>query len=262
MTHQVGLCLSGADYVVSVRCGLVEPALPVKDTSLIDLEDTSPGSPVAEQRRKSRYEDDRYNLSSSKLGLESTSTEGNKAKKLRREIYTRESREIGKVSTTHYSLVLFAAGGTCYWLIFVVLILLVRAIDVGRNYLLQEWTDDFDDTRLLHYIGLYVGSIALGSLADSFQWVWLYGLGGVGMYNRACKVIHDALISKIAGAPLGFFDRTPKGRLLNVLSKDVTTVDQQSADAVGRECICLRPRDFPSRHSVISDSILIQHQAP
>lgn len=48
----------------------------------------------------------------------------------------------------------------------------------------------------------------------------------------ASKTIYTELIEKILGAPIRFFDSTPTGRILNRLSKDMETIDQDMATSV------------------------------
>jgi hypothetical protein len=54
------------------------------------------------------------------------------------------------------------------------------------------------------------------------------------MYNRGVRVIHASRIHRLAGASLRFFDITPKGRLLNVLTADIARLDCWSADTLFR----------------------------
>lgn len=42
----------------------------------------------------------------------------------------------------------------------------------------------------------------------------------------ASRILYRRLISRILGAPIRFFDSTPTGRILNRLSKDMETIDQ------------------------------------
>ncbi|GAA5859422.1 hypothetical protein JCM1840_004609 [Sporobolomyces johnsonii] len=73
------------------------------------------------------------------------------------------------------------------------------------------------DYWLKLYCILAVVSLALYSARVAF-FLWR-GL-------QASKVIYRQLIAKILGARIRFFDSTPTGRILNRLSKDIETIDQ------------------------------------
>ncbi|GAA5924113.1 hypothetical protein JCM1841_004577 [Sporobolomyces salmonicolor] len=73
------------------------------------------------------------------------------------------------------------------------------------------------DYWLKLYCMLAVVSLALYSARVAF-FLWR-GL-------QASKVIYRQLIAKILGARIRFFDSTPTGRILNRLSKDIETIDQ------------------------------------
>lgn len=64
----------------------------------------------------------------------------------------------------------------------------------------------------------------------SFFSLVLFGLRVYIFMQRsiaASKSIYVALMTSILGAPIRFFDSTPQGRILNRLSKDIETIDQE-----------------------------------
>jgi ABC-type multidrug transport system fused ATPase/permease subunit len=48
----------------------------------------------------------------------------------------------------------------------------------------------------------------------------------VGAYNAA-KTYHKLALRRLMHAPMGFFDSQPIGRILNRMSKDIESIDQQ-----------------------------------
>lgn len=42
---------------------------------------------------------------------------------------------------------------------------------------------------------------------------------------QAASTIHQSLLHRILGAPMDFFDTTPKGRIISRFSTDINTVD-------------------------------------
>jgi ABC-type multidrug transport system fused ATPase/permease subunit len=72
-----------------------------------------------------------------------------------------------------------------------------------------------------YYLGVYAGLGIFNSLvvlARSFFIVWA-GL-------KAAVSLHDAMLVRVMGSPLSFFDTTPTGRILNRFSKDMYAVDE------------------------------------
>lgn len=149
-----------------------------------------------------------------------------------RKLYAQEKREVGSVRSSHYAMVFNAAGGHLYWASLFGVLLLCCGFKDSHQYVLRLWTENDQTDRLTFYIGLYAVLTIITSFFGIFRWFLLYGIGNVGMYNRGVRVIHASLIQRIAGASLRFFDITPKGRLLNVLTADIARLDYGSADTL------------------------------
>ena len=52
------------------------------------------------------------------------------------------------------------------------------------------------------------------------------------MGQRAGRALHARMLAALLRAPLGFFDATPLGRLLNLFTKDVYTCDEELPQTV------------------------------
>jgi hypothetical protein len=152
-----------------------------------------------------------------------------------RNVYTKEVRAIGRVASNHYLLLLTAAGGIGYWSFMLALTLGGRGAEVVRQSLLADWTAQMDNTHVDHYIKLYIAYSLISNVLGGTRWIWLYGVGNVGMYNRGCRLIHDLFLERLCKAPLQFFESTPTGRLLNVVGQDIWKIDSGSGDDVGRK---------------------------
>lgn len=152
-----------------------------------------------------------------------------------RNVYTKEVRAIGRVASNHYLLLLTAAGGIGYWSFMLALTLGARGAEVVRQSLLADWTAQMDNTHVDHYIKLYIAYSLVSNTFGGTRWIWLYGVGNVGMYNRGCRLIHDLFLDRLCKAPLQFFESTPTGRLLNVVGQDIWKIDSGSGDDVGRK---------------------------
>nr|XP_019007523.1 uncharacterized protein I206_07785 [Kwoniella pini CBS 10737]OCF46304.1 hypothetical protein I206_07785 [Kwoniella pini CBS 10737] len=231
VSHHVSLVLSTAHYVVALgKDGHLEQACLVKDfsqTNLLDIDPTESsinessvnmsGVTRPQTRRKSiQYEErDELNIAT-------------------RQLYREEHKSVGRVSSSHYWLIFSSAGGFWYWATLLTIYGIHRVVTVERTFWLEKWTSDPDGSNINYYLMIYallsLGAILLGSL----RWVWLYGLGNLGFYNRGSKRIHEMILTKVFQAPLQFFETTPHGRLLNIFGQDMYRLDCQSADGFGR----------------------------
>jgi ABC-type multidrug transport system fused ATPase/permease subunit len=132
-------------------------------------------------------------------------------------------------------LLLAAAGGIGYWSFMLFLTLGARFAEVLRQSVLADWTAHMTNTNLNHYILLYVGYTFISNVFGGTRWIWLYGVGNVGMNNRMSKVVHNLLLDRFCAAPLQFFESTPTGRLLNVVGQDIWKIDSQASEDIGRK---------------------------
>ncbi|KAJ3262479.1 Multidrug resistance-associated protein 1 [Boothiomyces macroporosus] len=76
---------------------------------------------------------------------------------------------------------------------------------------------------------------------DQNSYMWIYGALGIGQFLTlivlistliigsyvACKVYHKKALTSLLRAPMGFFDSQPVGRILNRMSKDIESMDQE-----------------------------------
>lgn len=51
--------------------------------------------------------------------------------------------------------------------------------------------------------------------------------------------MHDAMGARVMRAPVGWFERTPLGRILNRFSSDIQEVDEDVMDGFGSMLACL-----------------------
>lgn len=134
-------------------------------------------------------------------------------------------------------LLLGSAGGIGYWSLLLALVLAFRGSEIWRLTVLADWTADMGGSNVNHYILIYVAITFAQSILGGLRWIWLYGIGKVGMTNGTPRVIHELLLDRLCAAPLHFFESTPIGRLINIVGQDIWKVDSEAAEDVGRECI-------------------------
>ena len=203
VSHQVDLCMPLVDLVVSVDGEVSCCPSTAENTEVAALEPV--GSPSTEN--------------------ETT-----------RQVYKDENLASGTVQAKHYWFVITAAGGFGYWFLLALLYFGARGTDVLRSLWLEHWSADPDPNDIDLNLGVYAVLVSGGVFTGILQWVWLYGIGNVGFFNRGARIIHERFIQTICAAPLSFFEATPTSRILNVVGRDMMLMDTWSADAFGGKC--------------------------
>lgn len=56
---------------------------------------------------------------------------------------------------------------------------------------------------------------------------------------KASTSMHDAMAARVMRAPVGWFERTPLGRILNRFSSDIKEVDKDVMEALGNTMACV-----------------------
>lgn len=222
VTHHVKLCLPAAQYVVALANGMVEQACPASELDFSTEEAPTPtqeSEPVAEAKR-----DEVPTLSSTGTGRD-----------IVRKLHEDEHRAKGRVAISHYRLLLRAAGGFGYWSVFAIVFLSARGCYIWSSYVLEAWSSDENPDHLDRYLLMYSLTVIAGVILGALRWVWLYGFGNIGFVSAGIRKIHAMLVTNLAGATLGFFERTPTGRLINIFGQDMSSVDTEVSDDVGSE---------------------------
>ncbi|XP_051774742.1 ATP-binding cassette sub-family C member 3 isoform X3 [Erpetoichthys calabaricus] len=107
-----------------------------------------------------------------------------------------------------------------------------NAAAIGANIWLSEWTNDViingtqQDTK--QRVGVYA---ALG-ITQGLLILATCFLSRAYCMLQAAGMIHQQMLHSILRSPLGFFEATPSGRILNRFSKDVDTIDTHIPDNI------------------------------
>ncbi|KDO18969.1 hypothetical protein SPRG_14806 [Saprolegnia parasitica CBS 223.65] len=146
-------------------------------------------------------------------------------------LITTEDRAVGHVHRDMYRVWLRACGGVGLGALVVGLFVLAQALTLASTLWLAVWSEHIaagDDEDGGVYLGVFValnvafvGSLFCRSLAIS-----LVGL-------RGSRRLFAQLLQALLRAPLSFFETTPLGRIVNRLSKDVDTADDDLPAAMG-----------------------------
>ena len=55
---------------------------------------------------------------------------------------------------------------------------------------------------------------------------------------KASTTMHDAMAARVMSAPVGWFERTPLGRILNRFSSDIQEIDKDVMEAFSSTLVC------------------------
>ncbi|XP_062988537.1 ATP-binding cassette sub-family C member 2 [Elgaria multicarinata webbii] len=140
----------------------------------------------------------------------------------------KEAMEIGKVKFIMYLRYLRAVGwGLTTWIIFGYVAQAIALL--GSNLWLSDWTNDASHYQNQTYpaaqrdkrIGVY-GALGISQALFLLMAILFSTRGAI----RASRVLHAQLLHNILRVPMGFFDSTPTGRIVNRFAKDIFTVDE------------------------------------
>ncbi|XP_019701146.1 multidrug resistance-associated protein 1 isoform X1 [Harpegnathos saltator] len=138
-----------------------------------------------------------------------------------------EKAETGSVKWKVYSHYLVSIG-LFLSVATIVMNAIFQAFSIGSNVWLSVWSDDnmttpngtIDKGRQDMYLGVY-GALGIG------QGVGIFAMAlylAKGMINSSIRLFHGTL-ERVLRNPMSFFDKTPTGRILSRLGKDIDVVD-------------------------------------
>jgi len=267
VTHHVGLCLKGAEYIVALQNGEVAGAghpVDVIKTGVLGEE-------------LSQIEEEQADIA------EGTAVEGKVpelpmtvTKKDRKDgdgkLTQEEVRAEGGVSITVWKTYFDASGGTVFWLGVLFMFCLTQFVIIGQDYWIKVWASAYNkiNNTVAEFTFLSTGTsyrdhISMEMNTPNYFSQLLYNASSVvtnepqqvdvnyylGIYFligvvamivaslrsyllytgslKASKRIHSQLIESILRAKVRFFDVTPLGRIINRFSSDMETIDQNVA---------------------------------
>lgn len=246
VTHAVSLCLPGAAMAVALKDGYVVAAgtpAEVQMQGAFDDETTPSGTqtPQRDSPSSSReHKDDVEDVTVEELDDEARATKHAemKVKREKKALHANiETYGKGNVGFKAYKLYIcsFAttfSGLITFWVLWGSSFGASRLTDVLNASWLRRWASTYEhpdegqdmderDRRTRFYLTVY------GLLALTYV-LCTVGREILALYGslRASRLIHRRLLGTLLQAKPQWFDRTPIGRIMNRLSKDVETIDQ------------------------------------
>ncbi|XP_011637000.1 multidrug resistance-associated protein 1 isoform X7 [Pogonomyrmex barbatus] len=167
-----------------------------------------------------------------------------------------EKAETGSVKWKVYSHYLKSIG----WFLSISTIVMnavFQSFSIGSSVWLSVWSNDnqtvvngtVDTAKRDMYLGVY-GALGFGQAT----FVVLSQIALVIGCLQSSKLLHSELLFGVLRSPLGFFDTTPSGRILNRFGKDIDIVDNLLPPTLRFWFLCLV--------SVIATLVVISYSTP
>ena len=139
-------------------------------------------------------------------------------------LITPEDKGHGAVSVEVYRKYLRSAKSPLLILGILASFVLANASQIGQQWVVAAWTSDtgYKKLPLVAYLG---GVSLMAGLVGLFNWFRTFISVVIGA--NASRTIHQNLAGNVLRAPLGYFESTPVGRLVQRFSKDLDQIDQQ-----------------------------------
>ncbi|XP_021866255.1 ABC transporter C family member 13 isoform X2 [Spinacia oleracea] len=135
-----------------------------------------------------------------------------------------EERKEGNVELVVYRKYAAFSGWFLASLILVSAIMM-QASRNGNDLWLSYWVDTTKGNDKMHYsLNFYLVILSVFCISNSVLTLvraFSFAFGGL----RAAVRVHDSLLSNLVNSTVLFFDRTPRGRIINRLSSDLYTID-------------------------------------
>ncbi|RDB29359.1 ATP-dependent bile acid permease [Hypsizygus marmoreus] len=235
VTHHISLCLPVASYLVELSQGKV-----LRQGSIQELEDLNILQTVIEQ-------EDLPNDAPHTPENEADAPKGISVKPAQQasngKLIEAEARAEGRVSLRTYVTYIRAAG-ILSWILMIVIMLLLRAINIGNQVFLARLGEAYEDDKAsVSPLSVLLATFPWTGLpppdVNVKPWLLIYfyisTLGAtsilfyiaLGYYAslQASRSLFIALLRRLTRAPARFFDVTPIGRILNRFTTDINTID-------------------------------------
>ncbi|XP_074103395.1 multidrug-Resistance like Protein 1 isoform X2 [Cotesia typhae] len=188
--------------------------------------------------------------------MRSTSIKENSLPIKGEKIIEAEKTETGSVKLRVYAHYLKSIG----WFLSVSTIIMnavFQSFSIGSNIWVSKWSDDtemfvngtLDTVKRDTYVGVY-GALGIGQAIFVLIAQLVMAIGCL----QSSKQLHSELLFGILRLPIGFFDTTPSGRLLNRFGKDVDVIDNALPATLRAWLFCLA--------GVIATLVVISYSTP
>ncbi|KAI8612944.1 P-loop containing nucleoside triphosphate hydrolase protein [Chytriomyces sp. MP71] len=139
-----------------------------------------------------------------------------------------ETKQTGSISFNVMKSYFQSSGSNTFLLFTLGALLFTQAARLANDIWLVQWTNSvYPSLNRNAYMGIYAGLSVLQALS-LLSYSLFFAVGGI----QASKSLHKRVFERLMQCPVGFYDQTPLGRIINRLSRDVDVVDNTLYDAL------------------------------
>jgi len=139
-----------------------------------------------------------------------------------KQLTSSEDRSTGDVSWLVYAAWVKAAGGVTFAVFLMIAYPLSQLWNTASTFWLSIWSEKATIETELFYLWVYVALQLSFFIGVFFRLIILY-ISSL----RASRKLFEEVLERVVRAPMAFFDTTPFGRIINRLSKDISTIDEK-----------------------------------
>jgi ABC-type multidrug transport system fused ATPase/permease subunit len=261
VTHNVGLVANHADYIVYVKDGRILAAAnsigeAASQLSASGYEEEATmlnevARPISVSRPASMRSGKRLVMGQGAGSSEATMVQGedpdseaeneliNAQNEKEHQLIKEEDKSEGSVDWRVYSSYIVATGGLFWWVILIGGLVTPQGLNVIQDWWLKTWAQAYTNSGVYVMYSLPTGVRVAVVDVNYYMIIYMalcivnivvqYVFNLVEVYRSlyASSHMHDDLLIRVLGAPMGFFDSTPVGRIVNRFSKDVQTIDRE-----------------------------------
>lgn len=189
------------------------------------------------------------------LGKQHGKKDGDKTKDTAsKQLVQTESSNQGAIGFSTYLLYFRAQGGIPFWIVLFIAFVGSQILQFLSNWWVKEWAKAGNAEEAHARLEIHNGvrmSISKPHPVQYYLFVYL-GISGVYLIAiaarvgvsfmgslQASKTLYNRMLERILGAKLRFFDATPSGRIMNRLSKDMSSIDQETTEILSYFVNCV-----------------------
>lgn len=259
VTHAVGLCLPAASFVVMLEDGqcvasgtpaelIASGHVPEEVEMAMEEKASNSGSATStkvEDGIEKALDGEEHDILVAQKAIDAEAAgEGVIADvdldmQANKQLVQEETSNQGAIGFSTYLLYFKALGGFWYWVTLIFALVSCQVLQYLTNRWVGVWSNapsqgaDFvtwvaslgSKHSAWYYLDVYLGLSGLFLVATAAR----VGISFIGSL-RASSRLYKRMLKCLLGAKLRFFDSTPSGRIMNRLSKDISSIDQETTE--------------------------------
>lgn len=157
-----------------------------------------------------------------------------------KQLVQKESTGQGAVGAETYGLYFRSMGSAPFWVLIVCAFIGTQGLQVLTTAWVKEWSEHArqaftgEGHSTMFYLLVYMAISGLYLIGIAVRMIFTF-YGSLS----ASRKLYNRMLKRILGAKMRFFDSTPSGRIMNRLSKDMSSIDQEAAEIIAYFVNCV-----------------------